>query len=262
MYQEETGYDHTIFGGFCLSYDGRGSGGRYLAQDKNVERLPRSAWQLTLSLNAPNLVPPAVQWAVLDKDPVPAFRDRIKMMQGFIETRPGPTENEAQKELKRSAQMTVAWDTGFREVTGDQLYLLTGTPGDSHGFASNRSAGIKWIVTKIVRIKGKPVCWCLPVEVKPGEPIKVTLTEDNVFDLEAVFNDASGVEKKMEDKAEGAKETSLIKALEKALQGSVVISPQDEPEAHALYNQMIGAMRKANSLSYVIEGVLEFTMHP
>ena len=192
-----------------------------------------------------------MQWAVLDKDPVPAFRDRIKMMQGFTKTRPGQTENEAQKELKRSVQMTVAWDTGFREVTGDQLYLLTGTPGDAHGFASNRPAGMKWIVTKIVRIKGKPVCWRLPVEAKPGEPIKVTLTEDNVFDLAAALDDALGVEKKTEQKPDGTGESSLIKALEKALQGSVVISPQDEPEAHALYNQMIGAMRKADSLSYV-----------
>ena len=35
------------------------------------------------------------------------------------------------------------------------------------------------------------------------------------------------------------------------MQASVVVSPQDEPEAHALYNQMVGAMRKAKSLSYV-----------
>ena len=103
-----------------------------------------------------------------------------------------------------------------------------------------------------MRIKGKPVCWCLPVEVKPGEPIKVTLTEDNVFDLGAAVDDALGAEKeKTESKPEGVKESSLIKAMEKALQGSVVISPQDEPDAHMLYNQMINAMRKADSLSYV-----------
>jgi len=41
-----------------------------------------------------------------------------------------------------------------------------------------------------VQVKGKPVCWCLPVEVKTGEEIKVRLAENNVFDLGSVFDSA------------------------------------------------------------------------
>jgi outer membrane lipoprotein-sorting protein len=195
-----------------------------------------------------------VQWAVLDKDPVPGYRDRIKRMQGLYQTQLGQAKNEAQKEMARSALMTVNWDFGFRDVTGDQLYMLTGPPEKPHGFSSNSPAGKKWIVTKTVHIKGKPVCWCLPVEMKPGEPIKLTLTEDNVFDLGASMDEALGAEKKTEDnpKAEPEKDKgpSLINAPEKTPQGPGAAF-QDEPDAHALYNRMVEAMRKANSLSYV-----------
>jgi len=59
--------------------------------------------------------------------------------------------------------------------------------------------------------------------------------EDNAFDLRAVFDDALGVEKKTEDKAEAVREPSLIKALEKAMQGSVVhLSPRRIRRPHAL----------------------------
>lgn len=82
--------------------------------------------------------------------------------------------------------MAAAWATVFRKVTGDQLDQLPS--GGSLFCSSNRSDGKKWIVTKVVQIKGKPVCWCVPVEVKTGKEINVTLTEDNVFDLGSVID--------------------------------------------------------------------------
>jgi outer membrane lipoprotein-sorting protein len=215
-----------------------------------------------VNLDAPDLTPPAVQCAVLDKDPVSGLRHTIKRMEGFYKSRLEQAKDASQKEMERAVQMSVAWDSGFADVKGNELYLLTAT--SEIGLMSNAPAGRKWVVTKIVHVEGKPVCWCLPVEVKAGEPAKVTLTGDNTFDLAAVFDDALGVTEKAEDKAEkpqektqkaadkaeGTKEPSLRKALEKAVQGSIVVSPEDDPDAHALYNQMIQAMRKANSLSY------------
>ena len=158
------------------------------AQHGDIEHWKRSTWRMTLNLDTPNLVPPAVQWAVLDKDPVPGFKARVKKMQGYHRKQLESAVGEAGKELVRSSQMTVCWDLGFKEVTGDKVYLLTSAPGVSHSLSSNAPDGNKWVVTKIVQIKGKPVCWCIPVEVKRGEEIEVTLTEDEVFDLEAVFD--------------------------------------------------------------------------
>jgi len=54
--------------------------------------------------------------------------------------------------------------------------------------SSNAPDGKKWIVTKAVDIKGKPVCWCIPVEVKTGKQIEVTLNESNIFDLRTTYD--------------------------------------------------------------------------
>ena len=155
---------------------------------EDIETWKRSTWRMALHLNTPSLVPPAVQWAVFDKDPVPDFKARIKRMQTYYRGQLERAEDEARKEMARSSQMGVSWDLGFKEITGDQVYLLTSGPGVLHVLSSNTPEGKKWIATKIVRIKGKPACWCLPVGVELGKIIEVSLTEDNMFDLESVFD--------------------------------------------------------------------------
>ncbi len=162
------------------------------AQDEDVERWKISTWQMTLNLDTPNLVPPAVQWAVFDKDPLPGFRARVKRMKGYHTEQLERAGDDANKELARSSQMTVSWDLGFKEVTGDKVYLLTSAPDVSHGFSSNTPAGKKWIATKIVQIKGKPVCWYIPVTVETGKEIRIMFTEDNMFDLESAFDKVMG----------------------------------------------------------------------
>ena len=84
--QGGTDHDPTNCGGFRLLSDGRGWKSWRLAQDKDIDRPQRSFWVMHVNLETPDLAPPAVQWAVLDKDPVPAFRDRIKRVQGFYKT--------------------------------------------------------------------------------------------------------------------------------------------------------------------------------
>ena len=70
---------------------------------------------------------------------------------------------------------------GFRAVHGNNLSLLIqhsdkDFPGSGAGIRSNGPAGKKWVVTKTVHLDGKPpVCWCIPVEVKKGEQVEVTL---------------------------------------------------------------------------------------
>jgi hypothetical protein len=162
------------------------------AQDKDVENWERSTWRITLKLDTPNLVPPAVQWTVLDKDPVPGFGARVKQMQGYHKKQLEGVDDKAKKELIRSSQMTVDWDLGFKEVTGDHVYLVTSAPGVHHVLGSNAPGGKKWVVTKIVQIKGNPVCWCLPVTVETGRETQVTLTENNMLDLESAFDKAMG----------------------------------------------------------------------
>jgi hypothetical protein len=150
-----------------------------------------SVWGIALSLDAPGLQPPAVQWAILDHDPLPGFKAHVQKLRSLyrrqLERVGGPP-----RDVIRSVEMRNAWDSGFKEITGDQLSLLTSAPGvpGSHNFSANTPDGRKWIVTKTVQIKGKPVCWCVPVEVKKGERVKVSLTDGNRFDVGAAFDDA------------------------------------------------------------------------
>ncbi|MFV1981251.1 MAG: hypothetical protein ACC655_08875 [Rhodothermia bacterium] len=158
------------------------------AQDEDIGDWKHSSWHMTLNLDTPNLVPPAVQWTILDKDPVPGFRARLKKMRAYYQKQLERADNEAKKEVIRSSQMIVSWNLGFKAVTGNEVYLLTSAPGVSHSLSSNNPDGKKWIATKIVRITGKPVCWCIPVKVKIGERTQVSLTEENMFDWELAFD--------------------------------------------------------------------------
>jgi hypothetical protein len=157
-------------------------------QPQKGNNIDPQIWQMSINLEAPILKPPAVQWTVLDKDPVPDFRARVKNMKARYSEQLERAEDDDEREIARSAMMTVSWDLGFKEVTGDQVYLLTKARGVSHSLASNDPDGKKWIVTKIVQIKGKPVCWCIPVTVQTGERFRIVLTKDNMFDLGSEFD--------------------------------------------------------------------------
>ena len=56
------------------------------------------------------------------------------------------------------------------------------------------------------RVKGKPVCWCLPVELKAGEWLSVVLNEKNMFDVRAVYDKAMQEPVGTDDKEQGEKE--------------------------------------------------------
>ena len=150
-----------------------------------------SRWQMTLQLDAPNLDPPVVQYAILDKDPVPGFKARVARQRSFQKRQ---LEMHAGDPLRvqaiRNACRTVNWNFAFRDVTGHDMYLLKSTQSGGPIMTSDAPGGKKWVVTKTVQIDGKPTCWCIPVEVKKGKEVAVTLSESNSFDLEGTFQSA------------------------------------------------------------------------
>ena len=152
-------------------------------------------WTIGLSLDSPDLPVPAVQWAIFNEDPVPEFKDRIRRYRGGYEKQIKGSKNERRMREIRSARITVDWDRGFRKVSGDKVYMLTGEPLHSQGYSDDGGDGEKWIVTKTVSVRGTPVCWCLHVEVHQGENPQLKLTEKNRVDLlgvyESVMNEPS-----------------------------------------------------------------------
>ena len=75
----------------------------------------------------PSLEPQAVQFAILDKDPVPDFIAHVQKMQSFSRRRLEKAASEARKEQLRAVDMTFSWDFGFEKVTGHDLAMLTNT---------------------------------------------------------------------------------------------------------------------------------------
>ncbi|MCK4957453.1 MAG: hypothetical protein KAS49_07435 [Candidatus Cloacimonetes bacterium] len=146
------------------------------------------SWEMSIELDMQELIPPAVQWVIFDIDPVSLFKNQVRMMRNFELEQEQAAKDSLEKKMSRIAGITTSWNSVFRRITGDQIYLLTSAPGVSHGISSNTPEGKKWLVTKTVNVEGKPICWCLPIETKYGEEIKVKLTKDNIFDLAGIYH--------------------------------------------------------------------------
>ena len=147
-------------------------------------------WVLQISLDDADLVPPAVQWALLDHDPAPEYRNRIAKSRAYNTKRLRETKSESQMRIERSAHISVAWNRAFRSVTGDQVHLLTSAPGVTQSLSSDADDGPRWIVTKTLSVHGEPVCWCIPIETQAGAVLTVKLTAKNRFDLLGVYESA------------------------------------------------------------------------
>jgi hypothetical protein len=158
-----------------------------------ITRMEVATWQLELHLDMPKLDPQAVQYAIFDEDPASEYKAQIKRMQKPNRQQLENADTQLWKEQVRNVQMKVDWDNGFKNVTGENITLLTNRPGArSSGIvvSSNGPSGKKWVVTKTVDIDGRPYCWSIPVEVKIGKHVFVKLGENNTFDLQSPYDTA------------------------------------------------------------------------
>lgn len=156
--------------------------------EQNPKALPAGYWGIVIDLEMPGLGPQAVQYTVFDKDPVPGYIAQVKRSQNVNRQQLSQAADDASRDQFRVVQMDVAWDRGFKEVTGDDLWLAKKTSeSSSNTLTSNSPDGKKWVATKAVIVKGKLVCWCIPIEVKTGEQVEISFNERNVFDLQTPY---------------------------------------------------------------------------
>jgi len=148
-----------------------------------------SMWQVKTKLDVPNLSPPSLSLAIVSKDPIPAFVARIKQVRD-IYRKQSPETDPVKIERVRLVEMSVNWEQAILDVLDPYEKLLTINANGESTYGSSEPSGKRWIVTRVAQINGKPVCWYLPVEVKAGEEIKVTLTEENAFDIGALYDKA------------------------------------------------------------------------
>jgi hypothetical protein len=155
-----------------------------LSADDNSVRNDR--WDLELTLDAPDIIPPAVQWAIFDTDPVHYFRFEIFHYREVLRKQLRESNDEA---LSRRIQATATWDGLFNKIKGDQVYLLYSKPNSDHSLTSNGNGGARWIVTKTRNTENGPYCWRLPVNLIPGHKTKIVLSESNAFNLDSLYSE-------------------------------------------------------------------------
>ena len=94
-------------------------------QNNEIMKWQATTWQIEFHLNMPGLEPEAVQYAVLDKDPIPAYISQVKMLRQAYKQQIDKVDAKPWKDAMRLAQMRTAWDSGFKDITGVNLNLLT-----------------------------------------------------------------------------------------------------------------------------------------
>jgi len=160
------------------------------AADDPVQAWRQTTWQLGLALDAPDLVPQAVLWTILGRDPVTAFKSRIRESRTVFQRQLDQATESALKSGLRRYQIAVTWDLVFRDVTGRDMHLLAAIPGTSQIQSASEPTGKVWIVTKAVEINGKPACWCVPAGLVVGTELQVQFSAANIVFLEPLYQEA------------------------------------------------------------------------
>ncbi len=155
-----------------------------------------STWQISPTLNVPELEPAAVQFAVLESDPLEDYRkllikSRVQFRKEIEEER-----DASKREIHKRVQMSVTWDGLFRDTHGDQVYLLTPSRSKANEsrvrktiVSSNSPQKRRWLTTKVADLGDRPVCWSIPLDTAIGKSIEVELQEENLFDLRKEYQE-------------------------------------------------------------------------
>lgn len=162
----------------------------------SLNEFAMDAWTLHPVLSAPKLFPPAVLFSVFDADPLEKYKEALeRLSQRAPDKRADPPPG-VDPQIFQQSKLTVALDTVFQEIPGNRVGLLYEHPGQSRSngdadkqgagqevgvwIKSNAPAGPKWFVTRATRLAGKPVCWCIRIDVEKGKTSEVVLTEENM----------------------------------------------------------------------------------
>jgi hypothetical protein len=170
----------------------------------------RSTWQLHPRLDLAVTPKPALQYAILESNPLPGFRQRLvgPTIADVLASLPDVAESDRRPMM--TGLLTGVWDRVFHDVPGDQVYLLddhrvvhSEEPAGENGVnvhmsatfsavSSNGPAGQKWVVTKAVQHKDTVLAWAVLTTTTQGQMVTVTLNIDNAIDLHREWAERSG----------------------------------------------------------------------
>jgi hypothetical protein len=163
----------------------------------SVEDFRKDLWGVHPVLDVPGMFPPAIIFSILNRDPRARFKEVLLRMSESRNRLTQENPPALSPELMRQGLLIAAWDSVFHEVPGDQMALVYrnenrrpagGTTDEetvrSVMIKSNEPTGTKWLVTRATQFEGKPVCWCIPVNVEAGKNSDVLLTTRNMIALD------------------------------------------------------------------------------
>lgn len=161
----------------------------------------KKGWMVMPRLSFPELYPPALLVSLMDKNPEEMYMRHLREQKKASQKQPF-IEDAIPEEVKALA-MGIAWDTIFKEVSGDQVFLLFQSREAPEGIlqmperklsiknmkpfvmmGARGPAGERWLVSKAVFHEGRPFCWCIRVLPVVGESVKIILTRENRYKLE------------------------------------------------------------------------------
>jgi hypothetical protein len=158
-----------------------------IAKSQNNQANSKYNWSVNLTFSLPDLNPEAIQWAVVDFDPIEKFIKDFN--HGYLEKvlQNAKSENERNQQILVSIE--VGWNFLFRGVEGNNVFLLTNKGSGFSQVSDTKLAAKKWLVAKTFLIDGKPYCYAVPLNSENGANLQCRLDKTNMISLLDIFND-------------------------------------------------------------------------
>lgn len=147
----------------------------YSMDERMIREWQASTWRLNILLKSDTVHGCAVQFAIIESEPRAIFNRNYSM---FLEK---------MKKYKNSGNtdsavnLVIAWDAVFRDVKGDEVYLLL--KNEKSGYSSNGPEKEYYLVTRTSMIKDQPAAWVIRLHAKKGSEQNIVLDDRNAVFL-------------------------------------------------------------------------------
>lgn len=158
---------------------------QYGQSQEKTEKIKRDYWSLSVSLDVPELKPQALQYAVVDFDPIAQFKIKLRSRANFLWNMISKSATEEEKKKHIKFDINYYWGAIFEKIDGSHLYMM----GNKTSFSSYEQKPRKWFITKTTQLNENPICWCILLNPVIGNDTSITLTKENLCDLTDAFNE-------------------------------------------------------------------------
>jgi hypothetical protein len=158
----------------------------YSMDERMIREWEASTWRLNILLKSDTVHGCAVQFAIIESEPRHIFNRNYSM---FLEKM---KKHKTHGNTDSAVNLMIAWDTLFRNVKGDEVYLLL--KNEQSGFSSNGPEKEYYLVTRASMIMDQPAAWIIRFHAKKGTRQDIILDDRNaVFLKDVVENCGKGI---------------------------------------------------------------------